>query len=69
MVRRTDAYAVGAALIPHRITGQKVRPMRIFTHWADFFCLFDSRLLLVYIFHHVLHAAVQQPAKLIYRMR
>ena len=51
------------------LQSKKVRPMRIFTHWADFFCLFNSRLFLVYIFHHVLHAAVQQPAKLIYRVR
>ncbi len=56
-------------MLPPRITVKKVRPMRIFTHWADFFCHFGGRLFLGYIFHHVLHAAVQQPAKLIYRMR
>ena len=54
--------------IPH-YNSKKSAKCSIFSHWADFFCLFDGRLFLVYIFHNVLHAAVQQPAKLIYRVR
>ena len=56
-------------MLPPRITIKKVRPMRRFFALGGLFLPFYSRLFLVYIFHHVLHAAVQQPAKLIYRVR
>ena len=56
-------------MLPPRITIKKSAQCEDFSHWADFFCHFGGRLFLVYIFHHVLHAAVQQPAKLIYRVR
>ena len=56
-------------MLPPRITIQKSPPNAHFYALGELFLPFYSRLFLVYIFHHVLHAAVQQPAKLIYRVR